>query len=426
MLARLRLFPNGKVHCPFCKNGNYPRGYKPRKLRAHFKKVHSLGGAYKFTLGAIVEERRGNRYDIPLLQEGQPVIHPRKRYITFIIEGPCGCGCGAIIHYPLRPFTPATVHKWALPDRAPPFYASGHLSRIQPDNKGRFKKGIIPFNKGTKGLMKGNPGSFTKGHQPANFNGGLWKPDGYVYELIKGSCKLGASRYRSRARRIAGEALGRPLTPNDVVLHLDGNPSNDDPKNLKVVTRAESISLRRRKLEAGRKISPGVCGRCKILKPDPKGPCPRCGRKNNQGYAVDGPKPARKPRAPKAPVLYGPPRPPGRPRKIWPPVVKGQKGPNKPKLALHREKPVHAPPTFEANKVDSKAILREKIEIPLPEKPHFPTSPTCPNCGTLLLGPQGTCRHCGPEAAEHRPPSPRPSQVRPPVEEDEWDQGARP
>jgi hypothetical protein len=390
MMARLRIFPNGKVHCPFCSKAAYPRGYNLRKLRAHFKNIHSLGGTYKFTLGEIVEERRTLMYWIPLLQGGQPVIHPRKRYITFSIQGPCGCGCGQVLRYPLRPFTPSTVHKWALPDRAPPFYANGHPTRMRTNDQNHFKKGHLSWNKGTKGLTGANGGSFKKGQRPANYNGGLLNAEGYIYVLTKKRHPCGQPKYISRARTIGTGLAGRPLTPNDVVLHLDGNPSNDDPKNLKVVTRAESLKLKYAKLRAGRNISPGVCGRCKTLKPDPAGPCPRCGRKNNQGYIVDGPNPVKaprpgRPRAPKAPVLYGPPRPPGRPRKIWPPP------PPKPRKITVTQ-PLPNPPPIE------------------PPAPLF-TTPTCPICGTLILNRSRPCPRCSPDH-EHLPPSPKPCQVR--------------
>lgn len=46
-------------------------------------------------------------------------------------------------------------------------------------------------------------------------------------------------------RVIAERLLGRELSPNEIVHHIDGDKSNNSPDNLKVVTRQEHARLHR-------------------------------------------------------------------------------------------------------------------------------------------------------------------------------------
>lgn len=43
-----------------------------------------------------------------------------------------------------------------------------------------------------------------------------------------------------RLREKVGKAIGRKLTADEIVHHKDGNPENNNPKNLEVLTRHES------------------------------------------------------------------------------------------------------------------------------------------------------------------------------------------
>ena len=207
-------------------------------------------------------------------------------------------------------------------NHAPPYYLSGHRSRILPPNPGNFEKGHIPWNadlKG-KGICKPNSGSFKKGHVPKQERGGLYTdPRGQVYEWTGGYQPSGPRKYRARSRRIMEEMLGRPLRSDEVVIHLDGKASNDDPANLKVITRRENRIRNRWKgytakkkvkkkarekvkekvkpdivekdteeiieeskeemieIELGPiKVVEPICGQCGMLIIPPGGPCPRC------------------------------------------------------------------------------------------------------------------------------------------------------
>ena len=47
-------------------------------------------------------------------------------------------------------------------------------------------------------------------------------------------------------RLVAKAIVGRELLPDEVVHHIDGNPKNNNPSNLKVMTRSEHMSYHMR------------------------------------------------------------------------------------------------------------------------------------------------------------------------------------
>lgn len=59
------------------------------------------------------------------------------------------------------------------------------------------------------------------------------KPNGYV-EVTRGS-----NKGKGLHRVIAEEAIGRKLKDGEVVHHIDGDRSNNDPSNLEVMTHRE-------------------------------------------------------------------------------------------------------------------------------------------------------------------------------------------
>ena len=61
------------------------------------------------------------------------------------------------------------------------------------------------------------------GHKQIYVAGDKGKPGKYQYEHIL----------------VAEKKYGRKLRPGEIVSHLDGNAQNNDPSNLKIMTRAE-------------------------------------------------------------------------------------------------------------------------------------------------------------------------------------------
>ena len=54
-------------------------------------------------------------------------------------------------------------------------------------------------------------------------------------------------------RDVAAKKLGRPLKANEIVHHKDGNPQNNSPGNLKVMTKAQHNQQDPRHRLGGRK-----------------------------------------------------------------------------------------------------------------------------------------------------------------------------
>lgn len=63
------------------------------------------------------------------------------------------------------------------------------------------------------------------------------KPSGYI-EVTRGKHKG-----RGQHRVVAEESIGRRLRSGEIVHHIDGNRSNNDPSNLEVMTHAEHCRL---------------------------------------------------------------------------------------------------------------------------------------------------------------------------------------
>ena len=84
---------------------------------------------------------------------------------------------------------------------------------------------------------RGEPNQYIRGHNRRG-NGLGWKEDGYWYVSIHGR-KIALHRW------VTEQMLGRTLSADEVVHHVDGDPLNNDPDNLVVLTRAEHARLHR-------------------------------------------------------------------------------------------------------------------------------------------------------------------------------------
>ena len=113
----------------------------------------------------------------------------------------------------------------------------------------RFKKGLIPWNKGkTNPFAKNLPQKFLKGHNPWNkgkewpemsgknhpmWKGGIWHDsDGYIWLLRKEHPRANKYGYVLRSHLIAEESLNRLIQSNEIIHHINRIRNDDRPENL--------------------------------------------------------------------------------------------------------------------------------------------------------------------------------------------------
>ncbi|HEY3348084.1 MAG TPA: HNH endonuclease signature motif containing protein [Nitrospirota bacterium] len=120
--------------------------------------------------------------------------------------------------------------------------------KILSGRTGFFEKGHQPFNKGTKGFMKSNSGTFVKGHIPGNQKP-LWSEridskDGFIQiKVPERDPHTGfPTRYKHKHVWIWEQANGL-IPENHVVAFKDGNKLNCSLDNLMLITRAELLYL---------------------------------------------------------------------------------------------------------------------------------------------------------------------------------------
>lgn len=122
-------------------------------------------------------------------------------------------------------------------------------------NKGCFKKGQVPINKGTKGMFNvgGNSGSFKKGNIPANHREvgeeRIGK-GGYVEIKVKDGNK---NKNWMPKQRYIYEQINGPIPAKHKVIFLDGDKNNFDISNLKLVSNAEEVIMNNKNLRYNKK-----------------------------------------------------------------------------------------------------------------------------------------------------------------------------
>jgi hypothetical protein len=91
---------------------------------------------------------------------------------------------------------------------------------------------------------RGRPRRFIHGHQ--NGKGMVQVIEGRVWYQMRGDPRANASGRVLRSRIVAEQMLGRPLSVDEHVHHINRDPSDDRPENLLVLGRAEHVALHHR------------------------------------------------------------------------------------------------------------------------------------------------------------------------------------
>ena len=110
---------------------------------------------------------------------------------------------------------------------------------------GRFEKGNVPFNKGTKGLMRANKTSFKKGNIPSNH-----KNVGYERINVDSYIEIKVEEpnvFKLKHRIIYEQNCGK-IPKGHKIIFADGNKLNLDLNNLILVTDSEELIMNRNKL----------------------------------------------------------------------------------------------------------------------------------------------------------------------------------
>lgn len=76
------------------------------------------------------------------------------------------------------------------------------------------------------------------GERAAHWKGGVKRDRGRVLVYAPDNPMADSRGYVYRYRLVAAEKIGRPLNPDEIVHHLDGDETNDDPANLLVMTQS--------------------------------------------------------------------------------------------------------------------------------------------------------------------------------------------
>lgn len=135
---------------------------------------------------------------------------------------------------------------------------------------GRFKKGNVPWTKGTKGFVKPNSGNFKKGHVPKNLRSigseRICPKDGYV--LTKVDITNPHTGYRGhwihKHVHIWEQEHG-PVPKGKVLMFRDGDKYNIKIDNLMLIKRVELFRLNKHRYKnAPAELKPSILALAKV------------------------------------------------------------------------------------------------------------------------------------------------------------------
>lgn len=106
-----------------------------------------------------------------------------------------------------------------------------------------LKKSSIPWNKGVTGYMGANRTSFKKGHTPARYRE-LYSERTSVDGIVE--IKVERNKWISKHRYVWEQYHNRKVPKGKVVIFLDGNKTNFEIDNLKLISRGALLILNRK------------------------------------------------------------------------------------------------------------------------------------------------------------------------------------
>ena len=104
------------------------------------------------------------------------------------------------------------------------------------------KTTVPAYNNTNRGIKKGKPMDFIRGHQIGrgsenhSWNGGKHVANGYMMVLKPRHHRADRYGYIQEHILIAEEVLGKPLPPRSVIHHADGNSLNNNKNNIVICT----------------------------------------------------------------------------------------------------------------------------------------------------------------------------------------------
>jgi len=124
-------------------------------------------------------------------------------------------------------------------------------------NRGSFKKGSKPWNKGLKGIHLNPSTEFKKGEMVGE-NHHIWKGGVQTFKNDCAYIHVGANKRIRRPKKHYEDAYGE-IPKGWIIYHLDKNKDNDQLENLIAIPRAILVKINANRMNANyREISEAV------------------------------------------------------------------------------------------------------------------------------------------------------------------------